>query len=86
MNKNSRWNKLDSPRGGRVAFRWLAVVCALLLVADLFYDKHAHYGFEDWFGFYGIYGFVGCVILVLAAKELRRLVMRDEDYYEVDDD
>ena len=86
MKKDSRWNQLDSPRGGRIAFRWLSVVCALLLLSDLFYDKHAHYGFEGWFGFYGIYGFVGCVFLVLAAKELRRVVKRDEDYYEGDDD
>ena len=86
MNKDSRWNKLDSPRAGRTVFGWLAAVCALLLVSDLSYDKHAHFGFENWFGFYGIYGFVGCVFLVLAAKELRRVVMRDEDYYGGDDD
>jgi len=33
-------------------------------------------------GFYSLYGFVACVILVLLAKEMRKLVMRDEDYYE----
>jgi hypothetical protein len=35
-------------------------------------------------GFYAIYGFVACVILVLVAKEMRKLVMRDEDYYDDD--
>ena len=41
---------------------------------------------ENWFGFYGIYGFVACVILVLAAKELRKLVARAEHYYEDEND
>lgn len=81
MKEKGWWDRLDSARTGRICFRWLCGVCALLLISDLFYDKHAHYGFEDWFGFYGIYGFLGCVLLVLAAKELRRLVKRDEDYY-----
>jgi hypothetical protein len=37
---------------------------------------------EGFFGFYALYGFVACVLLVLLAKEMRKLVMRDEDYYE----
>ena len=85
MNGRGWWDRLDSARSGRVAFRWLCAVCAVLLLADLFYDKHAHYGFEDWFGFYGIYGFVVCVLLSLAARELRRFVKRDEEYYARDD-
>jgi hypothetical protein len=36
------------------------------------------------FGFYALYGFVACVLLVLLAAEMRKLVMRDEDYYERD--
>ncbi|MDA1132053.1 MAG: hypothetical protein O2905_02370 [Proteobacteria bacterium] len=30
---------------------------------------------------YAVYGFVACVVLVLLGRELRRLVMRGEDYY-----
>ncbi len=33
-------------------------------------------------GFDAIYGFVACVGLVIAAKGLRVLLMRDEDYYD----
>jgi hypothetical protein len=29
-----------------------------------------------------VYGFVACVLLVLTAKALRRLLKRPEDYYE----
>jgi hypothetical protein len=32
--------------------------------------------------FYGLYGFVSCVLLVVAAKELRKVLMRSEDYYD----
>ncbi len=54
----------------------LVIVCAGLLGADLFYHKHVHFAFEGWFGFFC------CVALVLAAKEMRKLVKRDEDYYD----
>ena len=61
-------------------------VCALLLFADLLYERHPHFAFESWFGswlsFSGIYGFVSCVGLVLVAKLLRRVIRRDEDYYD----
>lgn len=55
--------------------------CALLLVIDPFVYKHG-FDIAHWFGFYGFYGFLGCVGLVLAAKEMRRVVMRSEDYYD----
>ena len=60
----------------------LYAICALLLVIDPLIHKHGPFAIEHWFGFYGIYGFVACVALVLAAKELRRILMRSEDYYD----
>ena len=33
-------------------------------------------------GFYCIYGFAACVALVLLATEMRKVIMRDEDYYD----
>jgi hypothetical protein len=61
-------------------------VCALLLVADPFYERHPHFGFEtwlgDWISFSGLYGLGSCVGLVLAAKVVRLLLRRDEDYYD----
>ena len=35
----------------------------------------------DFIASYAIYGFVACVLLVLLGILLRRLVMRDENYY-----
>ncbi len=60
----------------------LYAVCAVLLVVDIAVPKHGPFAIEHWLGFYGIYGFVGCVFLVLAAKLMRVVLMRSEDYYD----
>lgn len=52
------------------------------LVPDFFLHKHEDVGFAAAIGFYAAYGFFACVALVLAAKGLRRILMRPEDYYE----
>lgn len=58
------------------------VVCAVLLLIDVFVPKHGPFAIEHIFGFYGFFGFVACVALVLIAKQLRRVLMRPEDYYD----
>lgn len=73
---------LDRPGSGKKIYYALIAVCALLIAADALYHKHVHYSFEGWFGFYGFYGFIACVALVLAATQMRKFVMRDEDYYD----
>lgn len=55
----------------------------LLVVADLFIQKHPDFAWETFPSFYAAFGFVSCVLLVLAAKYiLRPLVRRREGYYE----
>ena len=75
-----RW--LDDSRNVDKIVYTLYGVCGLLLLADLFYHKHAHFRFEEWFGFFGWFGFLSCVGLVLTAKGLRVLLKRREDYYD----
>jgi hypothetical protein len=58
------------------------VVCGLLILIDVFVPKHGPFAIEHVFGFYGWFGFIACVALVLIAKQLRRVVMRPEDYYD----
>lgn len=60
----------------------LYAVCAVVFVLDLMVERHDYLSFANWFGFYAWYGFVACVGLVIAAKGLRRILMRPEDYYE----
>ncbi len=62
----------------------LYLACVLVLAADFFVHRHGSFAIEDVPGFYGLYGFVACVGLVLAAKLLRRLLIRPEDYYDRD--
>jgi len=75
-----RW--LDEPANVTKVYRAVWIVCGLLLVAEPFVHKHGDLAFEDWFGFHGWFGFVACVALVLAAKLMRKVVMRPEDYYD----
>lgn len=77
--ERSYW--LDEPRNVTKIYYGLIALCTISVLADLFYEKHVHYGVEKVIGAYGIYGFVGCVALVLGAKELRKLLKRDENYY-----
>jgi hypothetical protein len=80
--KDERRYWLDEKKNVDKIVYALYAVCALLVVADFFYHKHVHLAVENWIGFYGWYGLVACVLLVLAAKVLRVLLKRDEDYYD----
>lgn len=73
---------LDRPENVTRLYRMLWIVGAALALLDLVVHRHAETGFDGWFSFYAVYGFVACAALVLAAKVLRRVVMRSEDYYD----
>jgi hypothetical protein len=73
---------LDRPGNVARIYRGLWLVGGLLALLDLIIHRHAETGFDGGFSFYAFYGFVACVALVLAAKVLRRVVMRPEDYYD----
>ncbi|MEW7976144.1 MAG: hypothetical protein AB2814_01425 [Candidatus Sedimenticola endophacoides] len=72
----------DDPRNVRLVVRGLVVACLVLVGLDLVLHRHVAHPWEEMFAFYAVYGFVACVLLVLLAKEMRKLLMRDEDYYE----
>lgn len=57
-------------------------ICALVMVIDVLVPKHGPFAIEHVFGFYGLFGFIACVALVLIAKQLRKVIMRPEDYYD----
>jgi hypothetical protein len=63
-------------------FWGLVGLCVLLGAGDLVYHRHVVFDFESIPVAYGIYGFVSFVFIVFAGKGLRRLIMRDEDYYD----
>lgn len=59
----------------------LALFCLALALSDFAYHKHSYFPIESIPGFYGLYGFFMCAALVIAAKGLRVLLKRSEDYY-----
>lgn len=73
---------IDRPANVRKIYIGLWIFGAALALLDFLVHRHAEVGFDSLFGFYALYGFIACVALVLAAKVLRRLVMRSEDYYD----
>ncbi len=72
------------PKVIRGILRGFYLCCVALLLADLLVHRHISTPLERILAFYPVYGFVACVLLVLLARGLRRLLMRPEDYY-VDD-
>ena len=64
----------------------LYAFCGLLLAADFVIHRHVYHNWEELPGFYALFGFVACVVLVLIAKQLRKVLMRDEGYYDKEDD
>ena len=80
LGERSYW--LDRPANVNKLVYVFYALCALLLAVDVFVPKHGPFAIEHSFGFYGMFGFIACVVLVLIAKQLRRVLMRPEDYYD----
>jgi hypothetical protein len=73
---------IDNMRNVYKVFWALVTVCGFLFLSDAFYHKHVILDFENWFGFFGLFGFIVSFVLVLVARELRKIIMRSEDYYD----
>lgn len=73
---------LDEPKNVTKIFYGLIAVCIAVFFADFLYEKHPHFFFEYWFGFYAVFGFLAYAGIVLSAKQLRKLIKREEDYYD----
>ena len=71
----------DRPLTIKWILRILYGVCVALVVVDFVVHRHIETAVEKLPAFYALYGFVACVILVLIATQMRKYLMRDEDYY-----
>ncbi len=72
----------DNPRNVKKVIYALCAVCGLSLFLDFFVNRYVDHPWEALFGFYAVYGFVACLFLVLAAKGMRKLIIRKETYYD----
>lgn len=73
---------LDKPENVRRIFHGLIAICALLALLGFIIEAHGELAIQHFPVFYGIFGFVAFMFIVFAGKALRKLVMRDEDYYD----
>jgi hypothetical protein len=77
-----RRHVFDKPENVRRVIRTLYVLSGLTLLLDFVVGRHVDHPWEALWGFYCLYGFVACVLLVLVAREMRKVLMRREDYYD----
>ncbi|MCW8092763.1 hypothetical protein [Alteromonas sp. ASW11-130] len=71
----------DKPENVRLILRIFYFLCVVLFLLDFFVHRHIYVYFESIPTFYALYGFVACVVLVLIAKLMRKVLMRDENYF-----
>ncbi|MDZ7736907.1 MAG: hypothetical protein U5P41_13040 [Gammaproteobacteria bacterium] len=83
MNTPSHDSKhwLDRPGNVDRIVHTLYALCGISVLLEFVVERHETLGFAGWFAFYAWYGFIACVGLVLAAKGLRLILIRREDYY-----
>jgi len=80
--KDNDKHLFDDLKNVKLFIHALYAVCGVSLLLDLVVHRHVDHPWERLFGFYCLYGFAACVILVLLAKEMRKVLMRSEDYYD----
>ena len=84
MSNKDHQDWLDKPENQRRVRVTLYAACAILAALDLVVTRHIETAVERVPFFYAVFGFVACVALVLVAKLMRRVLMRREDYYDVE--
>jgi hypothetical protein len=75
----------DKPENLKRLLRIFYAICAGLFLIDAVFHRHVIHAWESLFGFYAVFGFVACVLLVLAATEMRKVLMRKDNFYDDDD-
>ena len=83
--KKEKQYLFDKPENVTRLLRGFYVICAGLFLVDFVLHRHVSLDWEKIPAFYALFGFVACVVLVLIAREMRKVVMRKEDYYDVDE-
>lgn len=80
MDERPRW--LDRRENVDKIYWTVWLICAALAIADLVFHRHAVTDWEATPFFYCLFGLLAGVVVILGARELRRLIRRDEDYYD----
>ncbi len=73
-------------RSSTIRLLWLLfiVVLVITVVIGLIVESHGHFHLDGSFAFYAWYGFATCIIMIVVAKLLGRLLHRKDSYYDRD--
>lgn len=71
----------DSPDKVERVIRGLTILCVILFLLDFILHRHAYAPGEGLPGFYAFVGFIAFTVIVLGATQLRKLILRTENYY-----
>ena len=82
MTKSPSKVQLDLTRLGSRFTHFLLVIAIILLVVEFLVHRHGETHLEESFMFPAIFGFIAFIFIVEVGKILRRLIMRDESYYD----
>ncbi len=80
-NPKKEFDWFDHPSSRRLLWWLLWILCGLSIIAEFFIHRHPHFSIDGFFGFYAVIGFVGCAIMILAAKGLGIWLKRKDNYY-----
>jgi len=81
-NEQEQQDFFDKPKNIGKMLKIFYALCVVLVVMDFVVHRHIYHSWENIPAFYAIYGFVGCVALVVVAKAMRKVLMKEEDYYD----
>jgi hypothetical protein len=75
-------NYFDKPKNIRKLKILFYSSLALVVLMDLFFQRHVRFSWDRIPGIYALYGFVSCVLIIFFSKALGILIKRSEDYYD----
>lgn len=82
MNDQNDNHWLTRPTSIRKLWWGFGAVLALTLLAQLVIPVKGYFEADGWFAFGAIYGFVSCLLMVLFAKALGKVLKRPNHYYD----
>ena len=85
MNDHNDNHWLTRPESIKKLWWIFSGILALTLLAQFAFPSKGYFKVDAWFGFGAIYGFVCCLLMVVFAKLLGKVLKRPEDYYEQSD-
>ena len=82
MNSNQQEDSwLVRPSSIRLLWRIFWAVLALTVLAQAVAKVKGYFVVDGWYGFGAVFGFLSCLIMVVVAKVLGKVLKRDQDYY-----